>query len=311
MRASPLVSQRWLIAGALFAVVFSASSPIAAFGVFLPVLAEHFGWSRGAISVALSTALMLGGLNAFVVGAIADRYGPRFILTFTVAMAGAGFTLASTIGSLWELYLFIGIMGGIGTSGFYVIASSTITRWFDRQRSLVLALVLSGFNVSFIIAGPVAAGLIEWLGWRNTFLVFGSWLCLVGGLATLVVRDPPRRPISPATASKAEPRGVTIVAALGDRRLWFLEACWLLLGGVVLMVSVHIVPYSRDRGITLAAASLALTAYGIGATIGRIGFGALADHLGARTVMRPMVAPMPYAVSASEAAARVMPRSRE
>jgi len=132
----------------------------------------------------------------------------------------------------------------------------------------------------------VAAGLIEWLGWRNTFLVFGSWLCLVGGLATLVVRDPPRRPISPATASKAEPRGVTIVAALGDRRLWFLEACWLLLGGVVLMVSVHIVPYSRDRGITLAAASLALTAYGIGATVGRIGFGALADHLGARTVMR-------------------------
>src|SRR5439155_1050701 len=84
-----------------------------------------------------------------------------------------------------------------------------------------------------IIAGPVAAGLIEWLGWRNTFLVFGSWLCLVGGLATLVVRDPPRRAISPATASKAEPRGVTIVAALGDRRLWFLEACWLLLGGVV------------------------------------------------------------------------------
>jgi len=131
-------------------------------------------------------------------------------------VAGAGLGLASTTDSLSELYLFVGIMGGIGTSGFYVIASSTITRWFDRQRSLVLALVLSGFNVSFIIAGPVAAGLIEWLGWRNTFLVFGSWLCLVGGLATLVVRDPPRRVISPATASKAEPRGVTIVAALGD-----------------------------------------------------------------------------------------------
>ena len=29
-----------------------------------------------------------------------------------------------------------------------------------------------------------------------------------------------------------------------------------------------------------------MTAYGIGATVGRIGFGALADHLGARTVMR-------------------------
>jgi OFA family oxalate/formate antiporter-like MFS transporter len=286
VRASPLVSQRWLIAGALFAVVFSASSPLAAFGVFLPVLAEHFGWSRGAISVALSMALMLGGINAFAVGAIADRHGPRFILAFTVAMAGIGFALASTIGSLSELYLFVGILGGIGTSGFYVIASATVTRWFDRQRSLVLALVLAGFNVSFVTSGPLAAWLIGWLGWRGAFLVFGGWLCLVGGVATLVVRDPPRRQVSAEPVSKIEPRGMTIVAALADRRLWFLEACWLLLGGVVLMISSHIVSYSRDRGVALASASLALTAYGIGATVGRIGFGALADRLGARTVMR-------------------------
>jgi len=287
VRASPLVSQRWLIAAALFAVVFSASSPLAAFGVFLPVLAEHFGWSRGAISVALSMALMLGGINAFVVGAIADRHGPRFILAFTVAMAGVGFALASTIGSLSELYLFVGILGGIGTSGFYVIASTTVTRWFERQRSLVLALVLAGFNVSFVTAGPIAAWLIEWLGWRGAFGVFGGWLCLVGGLATLVVRDPPRREVGAAAAvSPIEPRGMSIVAALADRRLWLLEACWLLLGGVVLMISSHIVSYSRDRGIGLASASLALTAYGVGATVGRIGFGALADQLGARTVMR-------------------------
>jgi len=281
------VSQRWLIAAALFAVVFSASSPLAAFGVFLPVLAEHFGWSRGAISVALSMALMLGGINAFVVGAIADRHGPRFILAFTVAMAGVGFALASTIGSLSELYLFVGILGGIGTSGFYVIASTTVTRWFERQRSLVLALVLAGFNVSFVTAGPIAAWLIEWLGWRGAFGVFGGWLCLVGGLATLVVRDPPRREVGAAAAvSPIEPRGMSIVAALADRRLWLLEGCWLLLGGVVLMISSHIVSYSRDRGIGLASASLALTAYGVGATVGRIGFGALADQLGARTVMR-------------------------
>ena len=39
-------------------------------------------------------------------------------------------------------------------------------------------------------------------------------------------------------------------------------------------------------GIALASASLALTAYGIGATVGRVGFGALADRLGARAVMR-------------------------
>src|SRR5262249_60066512 len=54
-----VMRQRWWIAAALFAVVFSASSPIAAFGVFLPTLADAFGWSRGAISVALSITLLL------------------------------------------------------------------------------------------------------------------------------------------------------------------------------------------------------------------------------------------------------------
>src|SRR5262249_7707412 len=177
-------------------------------------------------------------------------HGPRFILAFTVAMAGVGFALASSIGSLSELYLFVGILGGIGTSGFYVIASTTATRWFARQRGLVLALVLAGFNMSVVTARPLAAWLIEWLGWRGAFLVFGGWLCLVGGLATLVVRDPPRSEVGAAAAvSQIEPRGMTIVAALGDRRLWLLEACWLLLGGVVLMISSHIVSYSRDRGM--------------------------------------------------------------
>src|SRR5262245_17103668 len=55
-------ARRWLIVAALFTVTFGASTPLAAYGVFLPILAETFGWSRGAISTALSINLMVGGL---------------------------------------------------------------------------------------------------------------------------------------------------------------------------------------------------------------------------------------------------------
>ena len=44
-------TRRWLIVAALFVVTYCISTPLAAYGVFLPVLAEHFGWSRGAIHV--------------------------------------------------------------------------------------------------------------------------------------------------------------------------------------------------------------------------------------------------------------------
>ncbi len=77
--------------------------PLAAYGVFLPVLSEAFGWSRGAISTALSINLLIGGLAGFGIGALADRYGPRVMLVFTVVLAGAAFALVSMVGALWQL----------------------------------------------------------------------------------------------------------------------------------------------------------------------------------------------------------------
>ena len=187
------MTPRWVVTAALFVVVFSVSNAIAAFGVFLPALADSFGWSRGAISVALSVNLLLGGVFGFAAGAIADRHGPRAVLLTTVGIAGAGFALASTVDALWQFYLFIGVMAGIGASGFYVIGAATVSRWFERGRGLPLAIVLAGFNVSFVTAGPIAAWLIDRFGWRAAYLAFGGWLWLVGGLAALVVRNPPLR----------------------------------------------------------------------------------------------------------------------
>ena len=39
-------ARRWLIVLALFVVTYGISTPLAAYGVFLPVLAETYGWSR-------------------------------------------------------------------------------------------------------------------------------------------------------------------------------------------------------------------------------------------------------------------------
>lgn len=135
-----LRDRRWLVVAALFTVTFALSNPFAAFGVFLPVLAQEFGWSRGAISLAFSINLVLGGAAGFAVGALADRYGPRALLTGTAALAGTGFTLAATIQALWHFYLFVGVMAGVGMSAFYVLSTSTVARWFDTRRGLAMGI---------------------------------------------------------------------------------------------------------------------------------------------------------------------------
>jgi len=287
-------ARRWLIVLALFVVTYGISTPLAAYGVFLPVLAETFGWSRGAIATALSINLLLGGVAGFAIGALADRHGPRVMLVVTVALAGAAFALVSTVGALWQLYLFVGVLGGVGMSSFYLLAAATVTHWFDERRGLALALVLVGFNLGYITAGPLAAWLIDALGWRRAYALLGG----AGGLVTLgaafTVRLPRpaearelRRPPTgaPGDAPAVAP-GVTLRAALADPRQWYLNVSWFLLGGLALMMSVHVVPFARDQGISLAAASLALTAYGVGSVSGRLTAGALSERLGAHTTIR-------------------------
>jgi MFS family permease len=277
-------TRRWLIVAALFVVSYGISTPLAAYGVFLPVLAEHFGWSRGAISAALSVNLLVGGVAGFGVGALADRRGPRLLLVVTVVLAGTAFALVSVVTALWQLYLLIGILGGIGMSSFYLLSTATVTHWFDERRGLALALVLVGFNLGYISGGPLAAWLITSMGWRAAYCVLGGGCGLLSFCAAITVRLP--RPTERRDLLRAAPgpvgAGVTLRQSLVDPRQWGLNLSWLLLGGLAIMISVHAVPFARDRGVSLADASLALTAYGIGSVAGRLTAGFISDRIGTR-----------------------------
>lgn len=286
-------TRRWLIVAALFTVTYGISIPLAAYGVFLPILAEAFSWSRGAISTALSINLLIGGVAGFGIGALADRRGPRAMLVGTVALAGTSFALLSIVGALWQLYLLVGVMGGVGMSSFYVLSVATVTRWFDDRRGLALALVLVGFNLGYMTGGPLAAWLIASVGWRAAYALLGGGSGLVAGLAALAVRLPrgaERLPLDEEVvrggARLVAMPGVTLGDALVDPRQWCLNAAWLLLGGLSLMLSVHVVPFAHDHGISLAQASLALTTYGFGAMSGRIAAGAVSDQIGSLATIR-------------------------
>ena len=284
-------TRRWLIVAALFVVTYGVSVPLAAYGVFLPVIAEHFGWTRGAVSAALSLNLLVGGIAGFAVGALADRHGPRVLLAATMALAGTGFALVAAVSTLWQLYLLVGLVAGVGTSSFYVLGTATVTHWFEDRRGLALALVLIGFNLGYITGGPAAAWLITRLGWRVAYCMLGSGCGLVTTIAALGVRLPRQaeraalrrpRPAVASGAARGGAHGITLLESLTDPRQWALNVSWLLIGGIAIMISVHAVPFARDQGLSLTGASLALTAYGLGSAIGRLLGGTLSDRVGAR-----------------------------
>lgn len=271
---------------ALFGVVAAVATPVSAFGVFLPVLAEAFGWSRGAVSLALSINMILGGLAAFGVASIADRHRPSGVLALTVLIGAAGLMLTSRIEALWHLYLSYGVLVGIGFSSIYVLTTATVSRWFLTRRGLALAVVLSAFNLGWLLGGPLTAWLIEQWGWRTAYVVLGFAVAGIGVPASLCVRYPEH-----ASPARDEPRpapvavGESFRSALRDPRLWQIEAGWFLTGLVFMMVTAHAVPFAKDLGLPLERAAFLLTAYGIGAAVGRIVAGIIADRFGTGITM--------------------------
>ncbi len=291
--------ERWVVVIALFAVTACVSTSVSAFGVFLPVLSEAFGWPRGAVSVALSINLLLGGIIAFGVASVADRRGPRDVLTATVLVGAAGFVMTSTIQSLAQFYLVYGVFVGVGMSSIYVLSSATVARWFVDRRGMALAIVLSGFNLGWLLGGPFAAFLIERWGWRTAYVVLGLVVAGVGGPASRWVRYPDAAGAASRAGHGAAPTvRASFRSALADKRLWLLSASWFASGLTFMTVTVHSVPFAKDLGLTLDRAALALTAYGVGAAVGRLACGATADRFGAAATMYGCVLAQALALAA-------------
>src|SRR6267142_5468089 len=163
---------------------------------------------------------------AFVIGRVADRRGPRGVLAATVALGAVGFALSARIDALWHFYLSYGLLVGVGMSSIYVLSAATVARWFATRRGMALAIVLSGFNLGWLTAGPLAAWLIGRFGWRAAYVALGALIAVVGVPASLCVSYPPSAEARHVTA------GTVARWPASDRRLWYFVGAWGFLGFV-------------------------------------------------------------------------------
>ena len=84
------------------------------YAVFLLPLEREFGWARSQLTSVYSAYLLVGGFIAPLVGLVFDRLGPRIVYTAGLLALSTAFFLASTLGNLWQFYVFIGGMIGLG-----------------------------------------------------------------------------------------------------------------------------------------------------------------------------------------------------
>ena len=124
-------------------------------------------------------------------GMLADRYGPRLVISASVVIAAAGASLIGCAESLGSLY--IGrFLASVGVSVIYVNVVKLQAEWFRlREFATMLGLLtLVGNGGSLLSATPLAM-LVESTGWRSAFFLVALYSLLMAGACWLVIRNRP------------------------------------------------------------------------------------------------------------------------
>ena len=161
-----------------------------AFGSYVKLLEQDFGWSRTQLSVAFSMQRIESGFLGPVQGWMVDRFGPRAVMLFGITLFGLGFMAFSQVQSLPWFYVVFALMATGQSLGSMLSLSVSLVNWFRRRRGLALGLVGTGMATGGILQPVVVAGLEGW-GWRTMAFVSGVIILAVGLPLTMLVRHRP------------------------------------------------------------------------------------------------------------------------
>src|SRR5262250_36177 len=200
----------WYIVGAgFFANVASAFALASTLSIFLKPLTADLAVSRGVFSLLRSGEGLIGAAIAPLVGQLVDRYGGRWLLAIGTVTVGVGYLLLGHVESFTQFVVvrltFVTLGDALMGS---MIMNIVIAQWFLRRRGRALAFSSMGIGFAKVCMPIVAASLIVWLGWRQTWMVFGLAAVVLGvGPVFFIKRSPEEMGLLPDGADASFPSG--------------------------------------------------------------------------------------------------------
>ncbi len=286
------VKNRWLIAASAVGIHLSIGS-VYAWSVYTKPLINQFGWDLKDTQFTFSLAIFFLGISAAFLGHYLERKGPRrsgllAATFFGIGIAGSG--LAINLQSIYLLYLFYGVFGGIGLGLGYITPVSTLVKWFPDRRGLATGLAIMGFGFAALLSSPIIVYLIDAVGIANTFFIMGGAYFIIMLLSSLYLSPPPEGWLPQGfkttidSGKRKLPQDLsqlTANEAVKTRRFWYL---WLMLfiniSCGIAIISVASPMAQEYAGLTVAAAATMVGIMGLFNGVGRIGWASLSDKIG-------------------------------
>src|SRR5215217_2472739 len=183
----------WVVVAVTFVTVLSGAGLRQVPSVVIKPLETEFGWDRASISLAVAVSLIAYGLGSPFSGKLIDRFGPRTVTLWAIGLTLVGAAGLITIGSIWELVWWLGVVVGLGTGALALVLGATVAnRWFVTHRGLATGLLAAGSSAGQLIFIPIMMALTLNYGWRAPIALSLAVLALVVlPLTIFLIRDRP------------------------------------------------------------------------------------------------------------------------
>jgi sugar phosphate permease len=160
--------------------------------VILAAATDELDASVGAVSGATGLFFAVSGLTGFAFSRKLDSVDIRWFFTLggiVGALALVGLRFVENVVALYVFFAFFGV--GFALAGL-VPATTLVTRWFSRRRSVALSIASTGLSVGGIVLTPVSAWLIHDLDLVGAAPWLAAlWVLGIIPIAVLVLRSYP------------------------------------------------------------------------------------------------------------------------
>jgi MFS family permease len=201
-------------------------------------------------------------------------------------LLGAAFLIAAHAQHLWQFRLSIGLCVGIGIAFIGIVPNSILLgRWFGPRLPTAMSVVYSAMGGGVLALLPASQLLIDHIGWRDTYQLFG--FAALGLLAPLLLL--PWRMFaagSPHVVKKSDPdfvdSGWTLLRAMRHHAFWALFSTFFFTAVGMYSIAAQIVAYLIDAGFPPLQAATAWGFSGVVLVFGMLGVSALDGLIGRR-----------------------------
>src|SRR3984885_5746013 len=245
------------------------------FTVFLKPISESFGWDRAQVVSVYSLAALSGGLASPLIGRLFDRSGPRAVYSLGLLLLGGAFLIAAHAQQLWQFQLSLGLCVGFGIALIGNVPNSILLgSWFGPRLPTAMAVVYSATGAGVLILLPASQVLIDRVGWRGAFEVFGgSTLFLLLPLLLLPWRlfSTGSPHLARRAAADLADEGWILLRGMRQHAFWALFSTFFFTSIGMYAISPQVVVYLIDAGFPPLQAATAWGFSGVVLLFGMLG----------------------------------------